>query len=62
MDERVKLDRRLELAYFKYAALRVVSWYPNVATTPLIFGSNLNDFLVEFTPHYHKAFHHKYSG
>jgi hypothetical protein len=33
LQERQRLDRRIEDAYYQYAALRVASWYPD--TFPL---------------------------
>lgn len=50
--------RRLEEAHFKYAALRIASWYHQRS----LLRPKFNDILEQFLPHYQKAFHKKYSG
>ena len=50
--------RRLEEAHFKYAALRIASWYHQRS----LLRPKFNDILEQFLPHYQKAFDKKYSG
>lgn len=60
---RLKLDRRrLEAAHFKYAMLKVASWYPKDIDPEITFSPDLKDTLLEFTPVFQHAFHKKYSG
>ena len=63
MADRIKMDRRrLEQAHFRYAALNVVSWYPNMLEIARLEFGNDAVTLMKLTTNYNKAFHDIYSG
>ena len=54
--------RRLEHAHFRFAALNVASWYPNICEyAKFEFGDDATT-LVKLTTVYSQVFHDAYSG
>lgn len=61
LTERLKMDRRrLEQAHFRFAVLKVFTWYPNMSDC-VVFKEDAMA-LAEFTTKYQKKFHEFYSG
>ena len=55
--------RRLQVAFFQYALLKVAAWYPNhVSINCLHLHEGLSETLMNMTPQFHKAFMDHYSG
>lgn len=55
--------RRVEDAFFQYAALRVASWYPEQFKIPTLqFHAMTTMTISNMTTVYHGAFMKKYSG
>ena len=55
--------RRVEDAFFQYAALRVASWYPEHFKLPILqFHAMTTMTISNMTTVYHGAFMRKYSG
>jgi hypothetical protein len=54
--------RRAEAAYFQYAILKVVSWYPDMfAMSKLALHSDLQEVLPKVTEVYHGVFMRTYA-
>ena len=55
--------RRMEEAFFQYAALKVSQWYPNaIDYTSVKLHSGTSETLEMITTVYHGAFMNKYAG
>lgn len=64
MTERQKVDRhRVEDAFYQFALLKVVSWYPKqFDISSLAMHADIGETLSKMTQIFHDAFMQKYSG